>query len=836
MNRQYFILIIDNGDRLPEFLHDKLTTKGYKVDRVHTVNEAIEFLKHSDDPPTFILADRILDNGPIEIRELEILCKVATNISSEVLVYTIESELSEEDQYEILNQGAYRVLDKEDVHKLVENINILIENFNEILQLTDELKAATADERSKFITALIGTDVTISFLDHNFRQPRNTSFAKLLIGTASETSSDGFCQNRCWLAARKRPASPPKCWGCTVAHVFNSKETVEARFLNRQPNGYCSWVDVQSKPIKSEKTGTIIAVREAVTETTKSTLTSLTSETRLNHIAESLIRIGFGRARIYQFISEGTAQLRAAAACTDVFSNHKRKYFESITHNLLTLESCGYAEQASKNSIGSYIHRWDEKIGVSPLVKDLGLELPYFDVPVFSDNRKLCGWISLDFVGLDENLREQARKDYGKIDSLTWLNEEYGREVRVALETIERNHGSHEKSEIVRRARFGIAGANSMNDAIKAVVDGFRDLLPGCRVSVRILKDNELKEYRPLTQNPWDGGRPNISMDTQHSLAVAVAKRRLPHWINNYPDHLQEAQQRGEPGWYQPEGTQSTAQIPLICEGIVFGTLSISSPKPIQWIEEHYKEPILEFAQIIAWVLTDLVRIHKVERAMNDRAAILAFSMGISADGLWRHWAQQRLSEVSASVASIRIKLNNKTLQPEELEDYLLAISGTIKKIGTAQPTRDAIPISSIEKLFSRLREIYKNKIPSPTFASSEDYKMAAPDFVLRNVLIILLDNALWSIRSSKVGTSVTVNAYKKENYVMIDVSDDGPGIPPEMQESIFRDRVQSNKGHEGQGWGLLYARGAALQHGGGLAFSSKHGETKFSLSLPLTQ
>jgi hypothetical protein len=427
---------------------------------------------------------------------------------------------------------------------------------------------------------------------------------------------------------------------------------------------------------------------------------------------------------------------------------------------------------------------------------------------------------------------ESCANKPSKIDSLTWLNEEYGREVRLALETTERNHSSHEKLEIVRRARFAIAGANSMNDTIKAILDGFRELLPECRVSVRILKDNELREYRRLAQNPWDGSRTNISMDTQHSLAVAVAKRKLPNWINNYPEHLQEAKQKGEPGWFQPDGTQSTAQIPLISEGIVFGTLSISSPKTIQWIEERYKEPLLELAEIIAWVLSDLKRSQEIERAMDDRAAILTFSMGVSDDGLWRHWAQQRLSEVSANIASIRIKLKNQALQPEELNNDLIAISGTIKKISTAQTIRDATQISSIETMFSRLREIYKDRNPRPIFTSHEDYTLAVPEFILRNVLMILLDNAIWSIHSSGLGATVAVNAYKKEDNINIEVSDDGPGISQEMQESIFRDRVQSNKG---QGLGLLYARGAALQYGGGLAFTSKPGETKFILTLPIT-
>src|SRR4051794_22286295 len=108
MNKQYSILIIDDTDELPKTIANKLTRRGYEVHRVHNVDDGIECLKRPN-PPTFILADRKLENGPIEKRELEILRSEAAAVSSEILVYT-SLDLSEKDGYEILNKGAYRVL------------------------------------------------------------------------------------------------------------------------------------------------------------------------------------------------------------------------------------------------------------------------------------------------------------------------------------------------------------------------------------------------------------------------------------------------------------------------------------------------------------------------------------------------------------------------------------------------------------------------------------------------------------------------------------------------------------------------------------------------------
>lgn len=102
----------------------------------------------------------------------------------------------------------------------------------------------------------------------------------------------------------------------------------------------------------------------------------------------------------------------------------------------------------------------------------------------------------------------------------------------------------------------------------------------------------------------------------------------------------------------------------------------------------------------------------------------------------------------------------------------------------------------------------------------------------LRELLDNLLDNA---VRYSREGGRVTVRVSAAPPT--IDVSDDGPGIPPEERARIFRrfHRLLGS-GAEGSGLGLAIAREIALLHGGEISLredaSDGIGNT-FSLVLP---
>lgn len=103
----------------------------------------------------------------------------------------------------------------------------------------------------------------------------------------------------------------------------------------------------------------------------------------------------------------------------------------------------------------------------------------------------------------------------------------------------------------------------------------------------------------------------------------------------------------------------------------------------------------------------------------------------------------------------------------------------------------------------------------------------------VRQILANLLSNAL---RHSPSGGRVTVSArYGEEaTAVEIGVTDDGPGIAPELLPQVF-DRFTKEPGSPGSGLGLAICRDLVEAHGGRISIASKAGSgTTVTFTLPL--
>ncbi|HJY38422.1 MAG TPA: ATP-binding protein [Steroidobacteraceae bacterium] len=107
---------------------------------------------------------------------------------------------------------------------------------------------------------------------------------------------------------------------------------------------------------------------------------------------------------------------------------------------------------------------------------------------------------------------------------------------------------------------------------------------------------------------------------------------------------------------------------------------------------------------------------------------------------------------------------------------------------------------------------------------------------LLQQVLTNLLDNA---VKFSPAGEEVRVSVFQQDSRVRIEVSDRGPGVPPDQQRLIFekfgRGNIAGSPGTPGTGLGLYIARSIVEAHGGVLEVSSgpDPGAT-FTLSLPV--
>ena len=102
----------------------------------------------------------------------------------------------------------------------------------------------------------------------------------------------------------------------------------------------------------------------------------------------------------------------------------------------------------------------------------------------------------------------------------------------------------------------------------------------------------------------------------------------------------------------------------------------------------------------------------------------------------------------------------------------------------------------------------------------------------MHQVISNLVDNA---IRVMPEGGSITLSAAVREGALAIAVTDDGPGIPPELLPHVF-ERFTKSSGSRGSGLGLAIARAIVMAHGGSIAAESGAATrgTTIRVSLPL--
>jgi signal transduction histidine kinase len=104
----------------------------------------------------------------------------------------------------------------------------------------------------------------------------------------------------------------------------------------------------------------------------------------------------------------------------------------------------------------------------------------------------------------------------------------------------------------------------------------------------------------------------------------------------------------------------------------------------------------------------------------------------------------------------------------------------------------------------------------------------------LNQVWTNLIDNAISAVNGSGkicVGTSL------EHDQVVVEIVDNGPGIPPEVQARMFEPFFTTKSVGTGTGLGLVISnRIVGDRHGGEIEFESRPGETRFKVRLPVNR
>ena len=124
------------------------------------------------------------------------------------------------------------------------------------------------------------------------------------------------------------------------------------------------------------------------------------------------------------------------------------------------------------------------------------------------------------------------------------------------------------------------------------------------------------------------------------------------------------------------------------------------------------------------------------------------------------------------------------------------------------------------------IKRVYNRELPRITACGSE----------LNEVWTILLNNAADAVAERGHG-AICLRTGQENDYIVVEIADDGPGVPPDLQARLFEPFFTTKNVGQGTGLGLSVARRIVVErHHGTINVVSRPGETRFRVYLPLNR
>jgi nitrogen fixation/metabolism regulation signal transduction histidine kinase len=198
-------------------------------------------------------------------------------------------------------------------------------------------------------------------------------------------------------------------------------------------------------------------------------------------------------------------------------------------------------------------------------------------------------------------------------------------------------------------------------------------------------------------------------------------------------------------------------------------------------------------------------------------------------DPSYRSLLNATLEVVEAEVGTLRrlvgefsdfARLPQAVLEPGDLGAFLR------EQAGQALFTEETLAEGSEGAPPPRITVLFD--IPAEKAPANLDKQM------LRRALINLIRNSAQAIRDqSRTEGKVRVSLTRSGDFFIIDIDDDGPGIPAESRERIFDPYVTTK--HDGTGLGLAIVKKVVVEHGGVIsALGSPLGGARVRVTIPM--
>jgi signal transduction histidine kinase len=157
------------------------------------------------------------------------------------------------------------------------------------------------------------------------------------------------------------------------------------------------------------------------------------------------------------------------------------------------------------------------------------------------------------------------------------------------------------------------------------------------------------------------------------------------------------------------------------------------------------------------------------------------------------------------------------------IKDYSYMDQAPIQDVDVPQSLENTLAMLQSRLQHVVVRRNYELHLPNISAYGSE----------LNQVWTVLIENALDAIKNRG---HLTLRVRHASDLLLVEVEDDGPGIPKDQQGRIFEPFFTTKAPGEGLGLGLDTAQRIVRMHRGYLTVLSSPGKTCFQVGLPLQQ
>jgi signal transduction histidine kinase len=182
---------------------------------------------------------------------------------------------------------------------------------------------------------------------------------------------------------------------------------------------------------------------------------------------------------------------------------------------------------------------------------------------------------------------------------------------------------------------------------------------------------------------------------------------------------------------------------------------------------------------------------------------------------------------------ALRLKIQTLLDDAEQTTGRIASLVEAVRSIAR-QERAEAADIDVHDQLRSALGVLDRkltNVRVAQNFSSESGHVRGYPS-ELAQVWVNLLDNAADAVNG---GGEIAIQTRRDDNQTVVEIVDNGPGIPPENRSHIFEPFFTTKGVGSGKGLGLTISQGiVGDRHGGEIEVESKAGETRFIVRLPV--